>query len=407
LTVLFLTHRLPYAPNRGDRVRAYFLLQFLRARAQVDVISLVHDEDEASHARDLDTLADSVQAVRVPRLRSLALGVASLATMTPTTHAMLDAPDLLPAIRAAVARRPPDVVLAYCSGMARLALLPPLQARPLLLDMVDVDSAKWQDLGRVTAPPLGWVYRREARVLRAFEARAARHAAATMVVTGAERDTLQALAPSARVHVVPNGVDVASLRPASPPAPSADVVFCGVMNYPPNERAAHLLAREVWPLVRRTRPDATLHLVGSSPSTSVRQLASDAGGIVVTGAVPDVRQYLWSAGVAAAPLFTARGIQNKVLEAVAAGLPVVVTPNVMASLPPQIQPACVAASNAAEVADALVRLLALAPGARRAMADRADTASLTWDRQLAPLDALLDVAVAQGGTSRHGHREAS
>jgi glycosyltransferase involved in cell wall biosynthesis len=280
--------------------------------------------------------------------------------------------------------------------MARLAFLPILRHVPMLLDMVDVDSAKWADLGGVTRGPLGWVYRREARTLRAFEATAAAHAVASMVVTAREHDTLRDIAPGARIEIVPNGVDVDSLRPLTPPTPSSDVVFCGVMNYPPNEQAAALLAREVWPSVRRRHPSATLSLVGSHPSRRVLDLQDAGQGIVVTGSVPDVRPYLWRAAVAAAPLRTARGIQNKVLEAVAAGLPTVVTPNVFASLPATIREACRAGESASELADAIVAWLDLSPGDRRALAARADVSTLTWDRQLSLVPSLLDEAAARG-----------
>lgn len=394
MNVLFLTHRLPYAPNRGDRVRAYFLLRTLRAHATVDVVSLVHDAAEAARTGDLDDVAASTRIARVPRARNAARSVLRLPSRHPTTHTMLDAPELHEVIETAVAARRPDVVFAYCSGMARLALESPLRDVPCVLDMVDVDSAKWSALARLTRPPMGWVYRREARVLRPFEARAARHSATTLVVTEAERDTLSRIVPDARIDVVPNGVDVDALQPRQPPADSLTVVFVGVMNYAPNEQAAVLLARDVWPLVRRRVPGARLKIVGASPSRVVSALASPADAIEVTGAVDDVRPYLWSAAVATAPIVTARGIQNKVLEAVAAGLPTVVTPNIHASLPDAIRPACVAADGAAALAEALAGLLGLTAPERRAIAGRADLRALTWERQLAPVEGLLRAAAS-------------
>lgn len=392
LNVLFLTHRLPYAPNRGDRVRAYFLLRTLQRFATVDVVSLVHDAAEAARTGDLDQVAAATRIARVPRTRNLARSALRLAGRHPTTHTMLDAPELHDVIETAVAARRPDVVLAYCSGMARLALESPLRDVPCVLDMVDVDSAKWSALARVTRPPVGWIYAREARVLRQFEARATRHAAATLVVTDRERDSLRRIVPDARIEVVPNGVDVDALQPHQPAADCSTVVFVGVMNYAPNEQAAVLLAREVWPLVRRQVPGAHLKIVGANPSRLVSALASPADAIEVTGAVDDVRPHLWSAAVATAPIVTARGIQNKVLEAVAAGLPTVVTPNIFASLPEAIRPACSAADGAPALADALVRLLELSPPERRAIANRADMRALTWERQLAPVEGLLRAA---------------
>ncbi|ODS52360.1 MAG: hypothetical protein ABS36_17385 [Acidobacteria bacterium SCN 69-37] len=365
------------------------MLRTLAGQAVVDVVSLVHDEDEAARGPDLDGLAASCELVRVPTWRNRLRAVTALPTPRPLTHVMLDGPGLRTALATAVARRPPDVVLAYCSGMARLALEPPLAGLPFVLDMVDVDSAKWRALSRVASPPMSWIYKREASRLAAFESMATRAARETLVVTERERAELAALAPGAPITVVPNGVDVDALAPPNPPAADARVVICGVMNYAPNEEAASWLAREIWPHVRRVRPDATLAIVGAAPTPRVQALADPALGIEVTGAVPDVRPYLWSAAVAAAPIVTARGIQNKVLEAVAAGLPTVVTPNIMASLPDALRPACVAAETPETLAAAMVDLLALSPDARRAFAGRADVTGLTWSRQLGPLADIL------------------
>ena len=398
VNVLFLTHRLPYAPNRGDRIRAHFLLRALTAVATVRVVSLVHDNEEASHASDLAPSVESTHIARVSGLRNRLRSVLALPGQRPTTHTMLDSPGLEGAITTATRIRP-DVVLAYCSGMARLAMATPLRSYPCVLDMVDVDSEKWRALAKVSNAPFSWIYNREARVLRRFEAEAARFASSTMVVTSRERDSMLDIAPTARIEVVPNGVDVDELCPPSAPSTSSDVVFCGVMNYAPNEKAARLLAVDVWPLVRQQCPDATLSLVGSSPSRAVEALGSAQMGITVTGAVPDVRPYLWRAAIAAAPIFTARGIQNKVLEAVAAGLPTVVTPNLMDSLPDAVRPACVSADSVQAIAAAIVDLLNRKPNERRAMAARADVRSIAWERQLAPVRALLEQAIASG-TSR-------
>jgi sugar transferase (PEP-CTERM/EpsH1 system associated) len=390
--ILFLTHRLPYAPNRGDRVRAYHLLRLLSRRADVDLLSLVHDADEASHAGDLSSLAASVTTVSVPRVRNLLRTAAFLPTSRPATHTMLDAPDLNDAV-ASLARRSPDVVLAYCSGMARCALEPSLAGRPFVLDMVDVDSAKWGDMAQKGRFPLSFVYAREARVLRGFEALASRRAVSTLVVTEKERQTLAAIAPDARVEVVPNGVESARLRPTSPPAGQPVVVFCGVMNYAPNEEAVVWFVRHVWPLVVARQPDARFEIVGASPPPAVQALAA-APGVTVVGSVPEVAPYLWKAAVSVAPLLTARGVQNKVLEAIAAGLPTVVTPVVAEGLPKLVFAACRVAGSPELFAAAVVDYLQRPPDERRALALAVDFGSLSWDRTLAPVYDILESAAA-------------
>ncbi len=393
MRVLFLTHRLPYAPNRGDRVRAYHLLHELRTFADVDLVSLVHDDDEAGHVKDLETLATTVSAVRVSRTRGVINSALALPTSTPLSHTMLDDPDLAPAIERVVRANRPDVVVCFCTGIGHAVMDPPLAGIPLVLDMVDVDSAKWAALASTSGWPRSWIYRREARDLAAFEIEITRRAFATILTTEAERRTLQTMVPEARIDVIQNGVDATSLRPAGPPADSESVVFCGVMNYPPNEEGAVWLVGDVWPRVRKARPSARLTVVGANPTARVRALASDASGVSVTGYVDDVRPYLWGAAVAVAPLLTARGVQNKVLEAVAAGLPVVVTPVVFAGVPDEIRPACAMADGALALAEALIDLLESTPDDRRALSARGNVELISWEHRLAGLQLLLTHAL--------------
>jgi sugar transferase (PEP-CTERM/EpsH1 system associated) len=393
MRVLFLTQRLPYAPNRGDRVRGYHLLRFVRTFADVEVVSLVHDREEAGHVTDLQRIA-TVQAVTVTRLRNLARAVPSLFSQTPLTHILLHSPRMRLALNDAASRRP-DVILAFGSGMARFCTEPPLVGLPLVLDMVDADSVKWATLATKARLPMSWVYRREASCLGAFERTITASARCTTVVNERERDVLRQGAPKGRIEVVPVGVDTAKLAPHAPPEASGDVVFCGVMNYPPNEEGAVWLATMVWPLVRRQQPTARLLLIGSSPGRRVQALANAEAGIVVTGSVPEVTPYLWSAAVSAAPLFTARGVQNKVLEAVAAGLPAVITSPVAEGLPAEVLPACTVADEPEPFARALVDGLRLQPNERRRLASSANLSSLTWEARLSPFRTILERAAAE------------
>lgn len=358
-------------------------------------MSFVHDHDEEQRVTDLADSATSVTAVRLSKVRGFAQALRALGSGQPLTHAILDAPELHEACRRLVERHPPDLVLAYCSGMARFALEEPLRSFPFVLDMVDVDSEKWRALGRTGTAPARWIHAAEGRRLCAFEARAAAAARAVLVVNERERLALKQLAPDAIVHVVGNGVDVADLRPAGGPSAELRVTFCGVMNYKPNEQGALWFAKSVWPIVRRLRPAARLSLVGSNPTAALRGLSRMDGTIDITGTVPDVRPYLWRSAVGIAPLFVARGLQNKVLEAVAAGLPCVITTEVERGLPPEVLPACIVTSDAEAYAAAVVRLLDLPADERRAMADRARLDLLTWQSRLASLAPILESAVAR------------
>lgn len=400
MRLLFLTHRLPYAPNRGDRIRSYHLLRLLSAHHDVHVVSLVHDDEEASHVKDMSALAARVSIAPVPRLRTLARAPFALPGSTPLTHVLLDSPAMSSLLADSMTTFQPELVIAYCSGMARFALEPPLDRLPFLFDMVDVDSQKWAVLADRTRGPKSWVFKREARQLARFEAVAAQRAAFTTVVNAREQESLVAVAPNGRARVVANGIDVPSFRPAGPPGAEPRVVFTGVFNYQPNEEGALWMAEQVWPLVRAARPDARLVLVGASPTPAIRRLPAKDASIDVTGTVPDVRPYLWNAAVAAVPLAAARGLQNKVLEALAAGLPAIVTPVVREGLPSHVAPACVVASEPAAFADAIVTMLAKTPAERRAIAARADLSSLDWFGQLNPFLEMIEQAVPGGSLAR-------
>jgi sugar transferase (PEP-CTERM/EpsH1 system associated) len=386
MRILFLTHRLPYPPNRGDRIRAHQELRVLAGRHEVHVVSLVHDAEEESNRSRLGEVAASVSTAMVPRAMNLLRGIAALPSTRPLTHVLLSSPALGPALRGVVERSRPEAVLAYCSSMVRLALEPLLAGTPVIMDMVDVDSEKWAALAETCRPPMRWVYAREARRLGGFEADATRKARVTYVVNDRERASLRRLAgPSARVDVLPNGVDLAHLTPPGAPAPSSDVVFCGVMDYVPNEQGALWLSREVWPRVRAVQPDARLVLVGARPTRRLLDLPRADTSVIVTGSVPDVRPYLWNGAVAAAPLLVARGVQNKVLEAVGAGLPAVITPVVAEGLPAEVTGACRVAGSAEAFAQAILDLLALPPDGRRDVAAAGRLGDLSWERQLDPL----------------------
>jgi sugar transferase (PEP-CTERM/EpsH1 system associated) len=413
MRVLVLTHRLPYAPNRGDRLRAFHMLQGLKERADVELVSLVHDDEEESHVDEVRGFVARVHTVRVPKLLNYARAALALPGRTPLTHALLDAPGMRPVLDGICARQRPDVVFAYCSGMARFALQAPLDSIPLVLDFVDVDSQKWRDMAAASLRPMSWVYRREAVTLGQFEARAAGAAVASLVVNAREATVARGLAPGANVRVLNNGIEIDRLAPPGPPADAARVVFCGVMNYAPNDEGMQWFVREVWPAIRTARPDATLAIVGSDPTAALTALCGGDASIQVTGRVKDVREWLWGAAVGIAPLHVARGVQNKALEAIAAGLPIVITEAVAGGLPEVAASASSVANSPSRFAAQVLELLSMAPNARRARARSSDLSQLTWPRALEPLWPILahaaDPAAPHDGTnhrmpSLHGVR---
>jgi sugar transferase (PEP-CTERM/EpsH1 system associated) len=386
MRVLYLTHRVPYAPDRGDRIRSYHTLQFLRAAGvAVHVIAFAHDRAEYDAGKLLASFVSGHDVLLLPRARNLVRGGLALPTSRPLTHVLLDAPAMQPTIERVCTHFAPTIVVAFCSGMARFAMTPPLSRLPFVLDMVDLDSVKWAELSRSAAPPLRWLYAREHGCLAGFEAAAVRAAAATLVVTGRERAEVQALSPGLDAEVVGNGVDVGYFkRPPTAPSAGPEAVFTGVFSYAPNAAGAEWLIDRVWPIVQARRADARLTLVGAAPPARLQRLANRFSTITVTGRVDDVRPFLWRSRVAVAPLHTARGLQNKVLEALAAGLNAVVTPQVAAGLPADVQLACHVAAEPEAFADAVVTALDETP-------DRPlDLATMDWHHALRPLLDILE-----------------
>jgi sugar transferase (PEP-CTERM/EpsH1 system associated) len=400
MRVWFLTHRLPYAPNRGDRIRAFYFLKYLQSRAEVSLFSLVHDAEEQAALLALRRELASVEVALVPKWMNRAQALARLPTADPLTLLLLNAPLLRRSIVQRRRQAPPDVVLAYCSSMAPYAMDRALAGVPFVLDMVDVDSEKWRALASTGPWPYRWIHRRESRVLAAFERRAMGAANATLAVNEKESAKLREMMPDARVVTVPNGIALDTFASAAPPASEPIAIFCGVLDYAPNEEAALRLTREVWPRVKSRLPGARLFLVGANPTARIKQYAAADSSITVRGTVPDVRPYLWQSAVSVAPLRVARGLQNKVLEALAAGLPVIVSDAVAEGLPQCVSSGVVLADTDEEIAAAICELLIASPASRRLKAASAQLAGLSWERQLAPLWEEISRAASEGPRER-------
>ena len=324
--LLYLVHRMPYPPDKGDKVRSYHLLRHLAARHRVFLGTFADDPADLQHVGVLRSLCAGLHVVpmnpRLAKLRSLA----GLATGEALSVRAYRNAGLRQWVRDTVAHEGIDDGVVYSSAVAQYA--DELAGRPLIVDFVDVDSAKWSAYADRHPWPLSWLYRREGRQLLAFERAVAQASRRSFFSTAQETALFLGLAPEAApvCEAMTNGVDAEHFEP-NPRLPSPfaagerAVVFTGAMDYWPNVDAVSWFARELLPALRRTRPDLRFVIVGRSPTAAVQALASE--HVVVTGTVPDVRPYLQHAAVVVAPLRLARGIQNKVLEAMAMGQAVV------------------------------------------------------------------------------------
>ncbi len=321
MDVLFLAHRAPFPPDRGDRIRSYHVLKHLAARARVHLVAFVDEAAEAEPAPELVGLTATCTLVHRRKGHARAL-LEALATGRPVSLTAFADAALTAAISRVLTIQQIDAVYAFSGQMAQYL---PEGGPGVTMDFVDVDSAKFADLARRARPPLQWLYRREARLLGAFERDIAERVDASLFVSRAEAELFRDGGGQGRIEAIENGIDARFFNPAGWDAPAgSDIVFTGQMDYAPNIEAVTWFARAVLPLVRIGHPAARFLIVGRAPTPAVSTLAAEPG-VVVTGAVPDTRPWLAGAAVVAAPVHLARGVQNKVLEAMAMARPVVAT----------------------------------------------------------------------------------
>jgi len=332
--LLYLVHRLPYPPNKGDKVRSYHLLKHLTANHRVFLGTFVDDPQDEAY---VETVREMCPDLHVARLHPRMAKVRSLAGLL-TNEALglryYQNAGLQAWVAQTMRNNNIDAVVVFSSVMAQYFTPDPddMSVR-MLVDFVDVDSAKWTQYADNHRWPFSWLYRREGKRLLAYERTVAARAQRSFFVTDNEVALFHGLAPESiqTVESMSNGVDADYFAPDSShpspfPAkssgsPRIPLVFTGAMDYWPNIDAVTWFVNDILPALRQRWPQLVFYIVGRSPPASVLALASDA--VVVTGTVPDVRPYLQHAAVVVAPLRVARGIQNKILEAMAMARPVV------------------------------------------------------------------------------------
>jgi sugar transferase (PEP-CTERM/EpsH1 system associated) len=354
--VLYLVHRLPYPPDKGDRIRAYHLLRFLSGRAAVHLACLADEPVPDEAVASLRRHCERVAVVRLGRRTRWATALGSLVCGGTVTEGAFRSAGLRAVLRQWAAETAFDGAVASASSMVPYLRLPEFRHVPAVIDLVDVDSQKWFDYAAASRRPLAWLYAAEGRRLRQLEGSLPSWARAVTLVSEAEADLYRAFCAPGEVRAVSNGVDLEYFRPQPRQAVEPACVFVGALDYRPNVDAACWFCQEVWPEVRRRRPGAELWLVGRKPATPVQRLA-EVPGVRLVGQVPDVRPYVARAALAVVPLRIARGLQNKVLEALAMGKPVVASPQALAGLKPRTDAPALPARSPQEWVARVVRLL--------------------------------------------------
>jgi sugar transferase (PEP-CTERM/EpsH1 system associated) len=363
-------------------------------RHEVDLFTLADDPGDLAHRPALLKYCHDVTVApvhpKVARLRSLPY----LLTRTPLTIPYFYSAQLQREVGKALASRSYDRIFIYCSAMAQyVEAAGAAGSIPTVLDLVDVDSDKWMQYARFARFPKSAVYRREGQALRKYERKVSEKATCVLVSTEREAQLMREISTVVNVHVVSNGVDVDYFNPAltPPAAKTPTVIFTGDMSYFPNAEAVSYFAHKVLPLVRQSVTGVRFLIVGRNPGREVLKL-QQLEGLEVTGFVPDVRTHFARAQVAVAPFSIAAGIPNKILEAMAYGLPVVATARATQGLSPRVADMIHQGETAEELAARVVVLLRDWPLAERAGLDgrRRVTEDYSWDQALGRLLQLLE-----------------
>lgn len=403
LKVLFLSQRVPWPPDRGDRITTSHILGHLLSRgATIRVATLAEAAADEEAAATLSKRVEAVCAPRISRQVRKFTSLRGLATGEALTLPFFRSRELTATVNRWVAEDPPDLIYVYTSSMAQYVMEDCGAVR--VMQFAELDSDKWRQYAEHGGLAARWIYGREARRLLDFEKRVARTFDVSMVVSEVEKELFMQHIPDIDPFIVPNGVDTEHFQSAGDENRHPHtVVFTGVMDYEPNVDGVLWFADNCWPSIRQRVPDARFLVVGSKPIKPILDLGKRPG-IEVTGRVPETPPYFDSAAVAIAPLRLARGIQNKVLEAMSMSLPIVLSSQAAQGLGGAPANTIHVANEADEVTDAVCRLLEDPAGARE-MGERAGAfvrEHFHWNKMFALFDAAIDDRLAAKGVRTSG-----
>jgi polysaccharide biosynthesis protein PslH len=389
MNILYVCHRFPYPPKRGGKIRPFNMIRHLSARHDVTVASLARSAEEAREGAGLAQHCSGYQLSGVnDRVQALRM-VARLPTATPSSFGFFYSPDLARKVRRLLAAQRFDLIFVHCSSAAQYVAH--VRDVPKILDFGDMDSQKWLEYARYKPFPLSLGYWLEGHKLERTERRLATRFDLCTATTRAEWETLNAYGSAVATDWFPNGVDAEYFAPTDEAFDRDVISFVGRMDYYPNQQCMLEFCRSTLPLIRARRPAAKLLIVGADPSPEIRRLQA-IPGVTVTGSVPDVRPFVRRSALMVAPLRIARGTQNKLLEAMAMGVPVVTSPAAAGGVDALDRKHFLVASTPEEVCRAVLHVLE-SPGERARLAHAGRARMLShhdWDRSMQRLDRILE-----------------
>jgi polysaccharide biosynthesis protein PslH len=402
--LLFLTQRLPYPPIKGEKIRPLQILKYLTQWYDVHLGCLMDDPSDTEHIETIRAMCRGIHVAPLNRTVAKLMCLRGLLTGESLSVTFFRDRGLTRWVRDVVETVRPAVIFVNSGNMAPYVL--DLRKRETrICDLADVDSEKWRAYAETTTGPMRFVYRRERETVAALEQRIADEFDVSSFVSEAEASLFARLVPNrfGQIRGVSSGVDHRYFDPALAHTLVFDTrlptfVFTGTMDYPPNVDAVVWFATEILPVIRRTVPAAQFYIVGNGPSAEVRRLAQ-IEGVFVTGRVPDVRPYIAHATAGVAPMRIARGIQNKVLEAMSLGKPVVLTSGALEGIEAEPGTDVILADSVEDFAAGCCRLATTADGMAIGAAARARIVrDYDWSARLRRFDDLLRPGAAAAAT---------
>ena len=399
MKILYVCHRFPFPPRRGGKIRPFNMIRHLSRQHEVHVASLARSPQEAREGEGLRDYCARYDMGVVNAPMQVARMLARLPTLAPSSLGYVYSSGLARSVRTALSQEAFDLVFVHCSSVAQY--VEHVEGIPKILDFGDMDSQKWLEYARYKPFPLSLGYALEGYKLEREERRVARRFDFCTATTRAEWETLEGYRTGVPSDWFPNGVDAEYFAPSGEAYDPDTIAFVGRMDYYPNQECMFDFCANTLPLVKARRPAVKLAIVGADPSPAVRRLG-EIPGVTVTGSVPDVRPFVRGAALMVAPLNIARGTQNKILEAMAMGVPVVTSRVAAGGVDAQGGEHLLVAATPAEYAAAIERIASdPAERGRLAAAGRARMLSHhAWDRSMRRLDAIIDRCIANRAT--HG-----
>jgi sugar transferase (PEP-CTERM/EpsH1 system associated) len=397
--ILYICHRFPFPPKRGGKIRPFNVIRHLGRQHEVTVASLVRSEQEAREGAGLAGYCHKYLMERVRAPAAYLRMVRRLPTGVPSSMGYFYSPRLARRIRRELEQTAFDLIFVHCSSVAQY--VSDVSRIPKILDFGDMDSQKWLAFGGFKAFPISIGYYVEGLKLQLEEARLARRFDYCTCTTRAELKTLRGLLAPTPTGWFPNGVDSQAFEPDGTPYDPETICFVGRMDYYPNQQSMLDFCADTLPLIRERRPGVKLLIVGAAPSREIRRLGA-LPGVRVTGSVPEVQPYVRRAALTVAPLNIARGTQNKIIESLAMGVPVVCSRLAAAGVDVVPGTHLVTADKPAEYADAILRLLA-DPTERKRYAEAGRQRVLShhsWHRSMRQVDTIIAACVENKQTPR-------